>query len=167
VDDDAVPTFFLYSSLSREYRSSITIRHPSPPVCAFFLDFQAKSSDERSSASSTEPELQVRAFQRTRGGGDSPTPRFFFHPPKPEGLGLKPAGLRPRSLRSRHIKPVFHAVNVNNTIISVSKPASAHFPTIQPVTPIPPRMPLLSKAGLERAERALDRLRSEFDRQVR
>jgi hypothetical protein len=52
--------------------------------------------------------------------------------------------------------------------ISISKLASAHFPTTQPVTPVPsPRMALLSNAGLARAEMDLDRLGREFDRQVR
>jgi hypothetical protein len=52
--------------------------------------------------------------------------------------------------------------------ISISKPATAHFSTIQPVTPIPStRMSLLSKQALGRAETALDRLRREFDRQSR
>jgi hypothetical protein len=52
--------------------------------------------------------------------------------------------------------------------ISISKLASAHFPTTQSVTPIPStRMSQLSNQALERAEMALDRLRREFDRQVR
>jgi hypothetical protein len=41
--------------------------------------------------------------------------------------------------------------------ISISKPARAHFPTIQPVTPLPStRMSLLPNQALERAEMALE-----------